>query len=231
MGTVAQSAYRSAHKDTGTEESQVIQMQREATSIATDTATANSQADLLELHKRIKTLQETGYRDEHTLDILKSRLYDRLGVVQQACEQECDRLTEETEKIKNESFTADSALELRDLNAQADAKLLELYTKLGTNKDRNKRIISEAVQKKDRATAVALQKLLQNPAYSHYFSDTAKNTIADNAMNPLQRTWLKSQNTKLQKVSKRHAHAIMERFRLGKMESLLKPAKSAYFRN
>ena len=187
-------------------------------------STAGDQKTLLECYSAVKEFERAYSQEYATLELKKSLLGRIETVLEQSAAEEAE-CAEEANKLQSQDFP-DSPEEIQRMNTQADQKLLEFYSQLGTNDYNNKMVISRAIKQAtegdgNRVTATALLKLMQNPSYKPYFSSTAKENILTASRSPLWRELDKQRNKALEEIGKKRAAAIMRSFHVKHLRDIV----------
>lgn len=187
-------------------------------------STAGDQKTLLACYEAVKEFRRE-YGQEYACLELKQSLLARIeAVLEQSAGEEADCI-EEANKLQSQDFP-DSPEEIQRMNTQADQKLLEFYSQLGTNDFNNKTVVSRAIKQAtegdgNRVTATAPLKLMQNPSYKPYFASTDKERILTASRSPLWRELDKQRNKALEEIGKKRAAAIMRSFHVKHLRDIV----------
>lgn len=186
--------------------------------------------EIIEIDREIFDLIKEGYKDRNEVILIRKAIKDKLSEMKKETETRRQEIIGKQKAIKSEVYS-ENMEEFQKLSVIADKILLELFMKLGTNETRNKMVISEAMNKNDRATALALIKLSQTPVYSSYFGPTMKEKILMVAKSESEKKWEESQNKRIEEVGRDLGSLTMRNFLLGKAENMIDKHEKEFLKN
>lgn len=178
-------------------------------------------AEVIEANTALKELETDGYTNKYDLIMLRTKLKEKLQELKHTFSLEQEELVKKMHSIKQETYSENNVDTLIEINTKADTILLQLLMKLSKDKVKNKMAISDAIKKADRATATAIMKLSQIPAYENLITPSMKEKLLLLSKSDAEIKWQNKQNSKLEKVGKELAVATMSLFKLRKTEEIL----------
>lgn len=177
-------------------------------------------AEVIEANTALKELETDGYTNKYDLIMLRTKLKEKLQELKHTFSLEREELVKKMHSIKQETYS-ENVDTLIEINTKADTILLQLLMKLSKDKVKNKMAISDAIKKADRATATAIMKLSQIPAYENLITPSMKEKLLLLSKSDAEIKWQNKQNSKLEKVGKELANATMSLFKIKKTEEIL----------
>lgn len=188
----------------------------------------NGQKDLIEVSNELKALESDGYTDKNDLIILRKQMEERVQELKQTLVTEREEIVKKRDSIKKERYPENFET-LTQVNAEADSILLQTLMQLSKDSVKNKVIISNMIKKADRATATAIMKLSQIPAYEGLITPSMKENLLLLSKSDAEIKWQKRQDNRLAEVEKELATITMKSFMIKKAEQIIFPRKNIVF--
>ncbi len=184
---------------------------------------------LMNINTQLKELEQDGYTDTYDLLLIKKQFREKINELQNKCKTEKEKLVSKQCSLKKERYSEDAQI-LEKLNTQSDNILLQLLMQLGTDKTKNKLIVSEMFNRvNDRASALALMKLSVHTVYGSLISPTMKERLLVVSKSNKEIEWQESQNRAIEEVGKKLSKATMNNFMLNRLKEQVFQKESDFF--
>lgn len=188
----------------------------------------NNHKELIEVNKELKALEADGYSDNNDLTMLRKQMKEQVQELKQTLATNREEIVKKQDSLKKERYS-ESIDTLTQVNAEADNILLQLLVQLSKDNVRNKVIVSDMMKRQDRATAIAIIKLLQMPVYEGLITPRMKEDLLVLSKSDKEIKWQEKQDNKVEEVGKELADITMKRFMLDKAEAVIFPKENVMF--
>lgn len=128
-------------------------------------------------------------QNDSSVQNLNTKLTLRLNEVEQEIQSKVDSLNEQIESFKKDVFVEDTQT-LKELQVRSEQKFYEIMLKMNKNKESiavNRRMFGNYLSTGDRASAMALAKILSMPQYTGIFNDKKKALVIENCKSEAQK--------------------------------------------
>lgn len=184
---------------------------------------------LIDINMQLKELEQEGYTDTCDLILIKKDFREKVNELQNECETEREKLILKQCSLKKERYLEDAKI-LEKLSTQADNILLQILMQLGTDKTKNKLIVSEMFNGiNDRASALALMKLSIHVVYGSLISPTMKERLLVASKSKEEIEWQESQNRAIEEVGKKLSKVTINNFMLNRLKEQVFQKESDFF--
>lgn len=184
--------------------------------------------ELIEVNNELKVLEADGYTDNNDLIMLRKQMKEQAQELKQTLATKREEIIKKQDSLKKERYS-ESIDTLTRLNAEADTIFLQVLMQLSKDSVKNKVIVSDMMNRQDRATAIALMKLSQMPVYEGLITPRMKESLLVLSKSDAEIKWQETQDRRVAEVGKELADMTMKRFMLDKAEAVIFPKESVVF--
>lgn len=173
------------------EQEKIYEKSREHNSIQNKIAKMETAQEYLKLRQDISYYASKWdlSQNDSSVENLNTKLTLRLNEVEQEIQSKVDSLNEQIESLKKDVFVEDAEA-LKELQVRSEQKFYEIMLKMNKNKEGvavNRRMFGNYLSTGDRASAMALAKILAMPQYADIFNDKQKALVLANTKSETQK--------------------------------------------